>query len=116
MNRRFDKNPKAFCPFCRKEIDRPTKNSLRPVSPFPVGHCSCGAVYVSDLTGKNGGEALLEALATLCDNDEEKAWSLEEGEDYTMKVVGYEAKTHSFTKRGHYKDGKARLYIVKLEE
>jgi len=114
MNRQFNKNPEAFCPFCKSKIRKPAKTGLRPLSDFPSGNCDCGAVYVSDLTGKNGGEAMIEALATACDNDEAKAFSLEEGSDYTMKVIGYDARTHSVTKRGHYKDGKARLYFVKL--
>ncbi len=114
MNRPFNKQPEAMCPFCKEKIKKPAKNSLRPLSDFPSGHCNCGAVYVSDLTGKNGGEAMIDALATVCGNDEAKAFSLEEGKDYEMKIVGYEARTHSVTKRGHYKDGKARLYFVKL--
>jgi len=114
MNRQFNKNPEAFCPFCKAKIQKPAKNSLRPLSDFPMGQCGCGAVYISDLTGKNGGEAMIEALATACNNDEAKAFTLEEGKDYVMKVVGYDAKTHSVTKRGHYKDGKARLYFVQL--
>ncbi|NOY52793.1 MAG: hypothetical protein GXP58_04145 [Deltaproteobacteria bacterium] len=114
MNRPSHQPPEAFCLFCRKKIAKPAKNTLRPLSDFPSGQCDCGAVYVSDLTGKNGGEAMIDALATACDNDEARAFSLEEGKDYAMKVVGYDARTHSVTKRGHYKDGKARLYFIKL--
>jgi hypothetical protein len=74
----------------------------------------CGVVFVSDLTGKNGGEALIEALSRLCNDNLDRVWSLQEPEDYNLRVMSYDTRTHSFNKRGHFKDGMARLYCVKL--
>jgi len=114
VRRQKEKRPKAFCPFCKGKIPKPTATKATPMRSFPGGMCPCGVVFVSDLTGKNGGEALVEAVARLCNDDLDALWSLDEGEDYTVKVMSYDSRTHSFNKRGHYKDGMERLYFVKL--
>ncbi len=105
---------KPFCPFCKEAIKRPVKNPVHPMKPFPEGRCSCGAVYISDLTGKNGGEALILALTSACGGDEARVWTLEEERDYLFKVMSYDSRKHLFNKRGHFKDGMARLYFVRL--
>lgn len=56
----------------------------------------------------------MECLALACNNDWDKAWSLREPDDFTLKVVSYESRTHTFNRSGHFKDGMARLYFVKL--
>ena len=116
MRRQKEKKPKAFCPFCKAAIPKSALSPATPSRRFPGGCCACGVIFVSDLTGKNGGEALVEAVTRLCNDDLDAAWSLEEGEDYTVKIMSYESRTHCFNKRGHYKDGMARLYFVKRHE
>ena len=81
---------------------------------FPGGKCNCGTVFVSDVTGKNGGEALIESLTLACDNDLDKTWSLRDPEDYKVNIMSYDTHTHTFNKSGHFKDGMARLYFVRL--
>jgi hypothetical protein len=114
MRRKTFYQSTPFCPFCRAGIVKPRKRTGIPLRHFPCATCRCGAVYVSDLTGKNGGEALLESLALACNDNEEQAWSLTEGEDYALRVMSYDTRKHLFNKRGHFKDGMARLYFVKL--
>ncbi len=114
MHRNASDQAIPFCPFCRAGIAKPRKRPHMPLRQFPAGRCRCRAVFVSDLTGKNGGEALLESLALACNEDEEQAWSLKDGEDYTLRVMSYDTRKHLFNKRGHFKDGMARLYFVKL--
>jgi hypothetical protein len=114
MPRQSPRKKPAFCPFCKAPIQKPKKIDTTPRREFPGGRCGCGAVFVSDLTGKNGGEAMIESVSLVCNDDLEKAWSLEEKEDYTLKVMSYDAYTHSFNKDGYYKDGMARIYFVKL--
>ncbi len=59
---------------------------------------------------------MIESVSLACDNDWEKAWSLEEKEDYILKVMSCDPHTHSFNKDGYFKDGMARIYFVKLLE
>jgi hypothetical protein len=50
------------------------------------GRCPCSAVYVIDETGRDGGQALLDAQALACDGDLDRALSLESGVDYDVKI------------------------------
>jgi len=116
MRRPGQKNKTAFCPFCKERIDRPETIPSTPRREFPGGRCDCGTVFVSDITGKNGGEALLESLSLACNDDMDRAFSLQEGEDYKLKVMSYDDHTHTFNKSGYFKDGMARLYFVKIKD
>lgn len=106
----------AYCPFCKAGIRRPEKIPATPRREFPGGRCDCGTVFVSDLTGKNGGEALIEVLTLASGDGLDQALSLQEGEDYRLKIMRYEARTHAFNKSGCFKDGMARLYFVRLRK
>jgi len=108
------KSRPAFCLFCRAEIPRPALIQGTPRRAFPGGRCTCGSSFVSDVTGKNGGEALVELLALACDGDMDRAWSLEQGRDYLLKVVSYDPRHHTFNRSGYFKDGMARLYFLQL--
>jgi hypothetical protein len=61
--------------------------------------CSCGALYVADVTGKCGGQALLDGLALVAGGDVERGMLLVAGVDYEMKTLGYRPRTHSIEPR-----------------
>ena len=115
MRRPGQKNKRAYCLFCKGPIEKPQAIPATPRREFPGGKCDCGTVYVSDPTGKYGGEALMEVLTFACNDDIDKAYSLKDGEDYKLKIISYNTDHHTFNKSGHFKDGNARLYFLKLQ-
>ena len=50
---------KPGCPFCSSLLERPGEGHA---GDMPAGSCSCGAVYVCDVTGHNLGAALVELI------------------------------------------------------
>jgi hypothetical protein len=56
------------------------------------GRCDCGAVYVIDETGKDGGAALLDAQALACDGDLDRALRLDAKVDFQIKIRGLTAR------------------------
>jgi hypothetical protein len=102
------------CPFCGAALPRPKPRPNTP-SLLPGGRCACGAVFVVDPTGRNGGNALLEALADACGGDRDRSNFLQPGRDYQELIENYDMQLHRWIKgfRG-YRRGMARLYLVKL--
>ena len=80
------------CPFCSRPLDPPVEIKSRFGSSFEGGKCGCGAVYVYDSTGHNLGDAYIDALGLVCDDDMEKAWSLTPDKDYTVLELGYDRR------------------------
>jgi hypothetical protein len=83
---RMRKATKVLCPFCKEGIPAPG----RVMTVFsPEGclaeRCSCGAVYAVDETGRQGGQALLDAQAVLCDGDLHLAMTLESGKQVDVR-------------------------------
>lgn len=106
------------CPFCHSPIEQPRELPQRKVVEFPIGACSyCGAVYAYDATGHNMGAAFIEALLFACNEDDDLAFSLSHGADYTDAVIGnYDIYTHKVTPDRVYHDRYVRgsLIFVKL--
>lgn len=106
------------CPFCYYGIEQPKELPKRKVSEFPVGACAhCGAVYAFDATGHNLGAAFIEAILFACNEDDDLAFSLSYGDDYTDALVGnYDIYTHSIVPEKIYNDRYVRgaLVFVKL--
>jgi HEAT-like repeat len=106
------------CPFCYYGIEQPKELPKRKVSEFPVGACAhCGAVYAFDATGHNLGAAFIEAILFACNEDDDLAFSLSYGDDYTDALVGnYDIYTHSVVPEKIYNDRYVRgaLVFVKL--
>jgi hypothetical protein len=102
------------CPFCGAALPRP-KRRADTLSLLPGGRCACGASFVVDPTGRNGGDALLEALADACGGDRARSNFLVPGRDYQEFIENYDTQLHRWIKgvRG-YRRGMARLYLVKL--
>lgn len=99
------------CPFCSKEIGRPavTKTEFGEVL---SGKCSCGAVYVCDPTGRNVGEAYMEALA-LAKGDWEIGQLNQDG-DYRTSDIDYDLKTHQRVYSGGQTVKSGKLIFVSL--
>jgi hypothetical protein len=77
---------KILCPFCKESVPVPG----RVMTVFsPEGclaeRCSCGAAYAVDETGHQGGQALLDAQAVLCDGDLHLAMTLESGKEVDVR-------------------------------
>jgi hypothetical protein len=77
---------RAGCPFCWEWL--PPAELLTEVfsSDSRGGRCPCGAVFVVDETGRQGGAALLDALALACDGDLDRAQKLDSNKDYEVKT------------------------------
>lgn len=101
------------CPFCESRVPRPTK--LPEADQFVGGRCQCGALYVFDETGREGGQILVEGLAILCDGDLDRAMGLSAGRDYEVKDLGYRARSHSVEPKalGHGGFGRPKLYFFR---
>jgi hypothetical protein len=111
---RMQSDPPA-CPFCGAALPRPKRRPWNRTSLLPGGRCSCGAHFVVDPTGRNGGQALLEALEDASGGDRERSQFFVPGRDYEELIENYDTQLHRFIKgfRG-YRRGMARLYLVRL--
>ncbi len=109
------KEPHAACPFCEEKIPRPTaRESVSTDEKFDGGLCKCGAIFILDVTGKAGGVALLEALASIADGDLDAGMKLQAGVDYKLEQVSYNPRTHSLDpKRVRARFGQPLLYFCK---
>lgn len=106
----MNKNP-AECPFCKRYI-RPPEETMTEFGNVLSGRCSCGAVYVCDPTGRNVGEAYMEALA-LAKGD----WNIgeiSEGSDYMIEEIGYDLKSNARVYSSSKTEISGKLIFVKL--
>jgi hypothetical protein len=110
---------KPWCPFCGMDVGRPTEAAQRKMTEFPVGTCSCGAVYVCDTTGHNVGSAMVECLVYACNDEWDLAWELIPEDDYlTGRLEDYDDITHQIVPKRNL-DGRAvrgLLYFVRLHK
>ncbi|HIC90926.1 MAG TPA: PBS lyase [Syntrophaceae bacterium] len=107
------------CPFCGQLINRPRELKTRKPTEFPMGSCSCGAVYAYDVTGHNVGAAMVEALVFACDGDWDLAWNLLPEEDYLdARIENYDEITHQVIP-GRSLEGRnvwGVLFFIRLHE
>jgi hypothetical protein len=114
--RGYDRKEKpAACPFCDQRIPRPA-----PFVDVEVdcggGRCACGALFVVDVTGKQGGQVFLDGLTVLCDGDLDRGVSLQAKVDYEVVSLGYRPRTHSLESRlpGRGGFGTPKLWFFRL--
>jgi len=75
------------CAFCWEWVPEPqTRHDAFSGSGCLGGRCACSAVYVLDETGRDGGQALMDAQALACGGDLDRALELEDGVDYEIKT------------------------------
>jgi len=78
FGRKMRKATQILCPFCTAEVPPPSRvREVFTPEGCLAGHCSCGAVYAVDETGRLGGQALLDAQAVLCNGDLDQALTLD---------------------------------------
>ncbi len=102
------------CPFCKRPLPRPVGITVSPFEKAEGGKCECGAIYLSDTTGKNLGEIMLFALGMAADTLSKDAMELVAGEDYEEIILSYDWRTHQ--SRGissGFRAGQGRLYMIK---
>lgn len=108
----MNKHP-AECPFCKKYINPPEEVTTE-FGNVLSGRCNCGAVYVCDPTGRNVGEAYMEALA-IAKGD----WNVHligEGEDYMVKEINYDLKSNTQIYSSSKQEIGGKLIFVRLLE
>jgi hypothetical protein len=92
------KKPPVSCPFCKELTPRPTLHMLvYSIDGARGGTCACGAAFVIDETGKNGGMALLDVLAMALDGDLDGALKLQARKDYRLAVINDPSRPSSPT-------------------
>jgi hypothetical protein len=85
--RRKPQQVSISCAFCREPVPRPRKcRDVFSGSGRLGGRCACSAVYVIDETGRDGGRALLDAQALVCDGDLDRAVRLDTRAECKVKV------------------------------
>lgn len=107
------------CTFCGQIIERPVPPTAEGVGECNIGHCQCGAVYASDPTGLNVGNAMVECIASACNGNWELAWDLLPDEDYlTGRIENYDEKTNQVVEIKNLDGRLVRgiLYFVRLHK
>lgn len=115
------KGEPVLCPFCKNPVPRPSPLEAPPGSPSSSllaatqgGRCSCGAIFLLDASGREGGQLLLEGLARICDGDLDRAMALSGGVDYQVRSLGYSPRGHNAEpiRRGGF--GRPKLWFFLL--
>ena len=115
MRVREEKDAPPSCPFCGAPLKRPEQMKITPTDVVPGGRCSCGALYLSDPTGKNVGLMMAQALVAAADILKKDIGDMVPDEDYRDAVLSYDWRNHRSTGIAHgYLDGSGRLYIMKV--
>lgn len=100
------------CPFCGWHIIRP-ETTMTEFGEVLSGKCICGAFYVCDPTGRNTGEAYMEAMA-MAKGD----WDIgmmDKDMDYQTEDMDYDLKNHMRLYSAGMGETRGRLIFVKLK-
>ncbi len=106
------------CPFCGAALDRPESIDAGDAERVLGGFCKgCGAIYIVDQTGKNAGEAMVQALGIAAERLRKSPSDLMPGDDYEDAILSYDWRTHRSPgiSKG-FRDGFGRLYIVRVKQ
>jgi hypothetical protein len=106
------------CPFCRKPIARPAEITISPIERVLGGKCSsCGALYLVDLTSRNVGEVMLQALDLASKELSKEASDMVAGEDYDDVILSYDWRRHrSSGEPRSFMDRHGRMYFLKIKK
>ncbi len=120
MKEREDKRvlTEPRCPFCHEFFEKPY-DVTTDLGFFQGGICPCGAVYAYDPTGRNLGEAFVDALTYACKEDWSLAWGLVPDEDYSQNILNYNRRMHRVLPKKGRADDKVpagKLIFIKLRE
>lgn len=105
------------CPFCERPLSEPEEIMSRFGNMISGGKCGCGAVFVYDRSGHNLGDAYVDALSLLCDDDMDKAWKLVPEKDYEVLELSYNSRRNKFGRGGVSRGRPSPMYLfVKMKE
>ena len=110
------KEPIAACLFCDTKIPKPSYlTEDKGPDGGMGGHCTkCGAFFISDITGRGGGQAVLDGLTFLADGHQDAGLALRADIDYKLEGAGYNPRTHSMDPKGSGKRyGMPKLWFFK---
>lgn len=79
------------CPFCGRVVSRPQETRTE-FGNVLCGKCVCGAVFVCDPTGRNVGEAYMEALVLM--KGDWELGELDPERDYAVEEMDYDLRSH----------------------
>jgi hypothetical protein len=80
-------NLQVGCAFCWEPLPLPqVEREVFTGDGCLGGRCACGAVFVVDETGREGGLAQLDVLALLCDGDLDRAIRLDAAREVEFKT------------------------------
>lgn len=107
--------PSAGCPFCWQWLPKPKKGAQTQSRELPAGQCPCGAYFVIDLTGKSGGQAMVDLQTLAAGGDIDAGMRLREGEDFELKTkqIETEASPGGRVVRGHSHVG-PKIWTLRL--
>ncbi len=78
---------KIGCPFCWEWLPPARKRrDVFSADGCEGGQCQCGAFFVLDVTGRSGGQALMDAQVMACDGDLDRALKLDSNRDFEVKT------------------------------
>jgi len=107
------------CTFCGQAIEKPQPLDAKHMGECNMGRCQCGAIYASDATGHNIGNAMVECLVHACNGNWDLAWNLLPDEDYlTGRLEDYDEVTHQVVETRNL-DGRCVrgvLFFVRLHK
>lgn len=114
----YRESEKPRCPFCGQPFGRPPEVNPKREGDFYKWLCPCGAVGAYDTTGHNLGDALMELLAFVYEDDWEKAMDMEPDKDYEIRYIdSYHPRDHRVLWcRVGYKSGLAAFVFVKRKD
>jgi len=102
--------PRATCAFCNRKLKKPKqRDDVFGGDGAKGGRCACGAAFVLDETGKSGGQALLDAMALVCDGDMDRAMKLRSDIDYEARSEIYKGR------RTTARDVPPKVWFVRLK-
>jgi hypothetical protein len=105
------------CPFCEQPLGELEDIMTKFGNVIEGGRCECGAAYVYDGSGHNVGDAYVDVLALVCNNDMDKAWGLTPGEDYDVREFVYDRRKNRFSSESEGRGRRSPVYLfVKLKK
>ena len=110
------KGEPVLCPFCKVPVPRPSQLAAAGPTAMDIsgGRCACGALFLFDASGREGGQILIDGLTRLCDGDLDRAMALQGGVDYRIESFGYNPRGHNVeaVRRGGF--GRPKLWFFRL--
>lgn len=104
------------CPFCWEWIPEPRHlDSAYSPDGCMGGRCACGAFFVIDEIGRNGGLALLNAQVLACGGDLQRALTLSNGDDYDVQTRDYQQPGGVGFRGTAHASSHAKIWFLKLK-